>query len=97
TFPTRRSSDLIYEERGLKGAEYDIIAAEDIMDPSNDGTVIYEEGTVVEHLVTDARGDAISQFHPLGKYQVVETKAPYGYTLNTEPKDVTLAYEGQEV
>ena len=87
----------IYEERGLKGAEYDIIAAEDIMDPSNDGTVIYEKGTVVEHLVTDARGDAISQFHPLGKYQVVETKAPYGYTLNTEPKDVTLAYEGQEV
>ena len=87
----------IYEERGLKGAEYDIIAAEDIMDPSNDGAVIYEKGTVVEHLVTDVRGDAISQFHPLGKYQVVETKAPYGYTLNAEPKDVTLAYAGQEV
>lgn len=87
----------IYDQRGLKGAEYDIIASQDIMDPSNDGTVIYAKGTVVEHLVTDVQGDAISQFMPLGTYQVVETKAPYGFTLNSEPKEVTLAYEGQEV
>ncbi len=37
----------------------------------------------------------LSRFY-LGKYEVREIKAPYGYVLNNEPKDVELTYAGQE-
>lgn len=65
----------IYEEKGLAGAEYDIIARTDILDPA-DATVIYEEGTIVDTITTNSDGKATSKLLPLGEYIVVEKKAP---------------------
>lgn len=85
----------IYAEAGLEGAEFEIRAAEDIYTP--DGTLRYSAGEVVDSLTTSADGTATSTELYLGKYEIVETKAPYGMVLNEEPVSVELAYAGQEV
>ncbi|MCB6566978.1 hypothetical protein LI169_18170, partial [Desulfovibrio desulfuricans] len=41
-----------YTEAGIAGAVYEITAAEDILDPSNDGTVLYKKDTVVDTVTT---------------------------------------------
>lgn len=84
----------IYAESGLEGAEFEIRAAEDITTP--DGTLRYSAGEVVDTLTTSA-GTATSTELYLGKYEIVETKAPYGMVLNEEPISVELEYAGQEV
>lgn len=85
----------IYAESGLEGAEFEIRAAEDIVTP--DGTLRYSAGEVVDTLTTSADGTATSTELYLGKYEIVETKAPYGMVLNEEPISVELEYAGQEV
>ena len=70
----------IYAESGLEGAEFEIRAAEDITTP--DGTLRYSAGEVVDTLTTSADGTATSTELYLGKYEIVETKAPYGMVLN---------------
>ena len=85
----------IYAESGLEGAEFEIRAAEDITTP--DGTLRYNAGEVVDTLTTSADGTATSTELYLGKYEIVETKAPYGMVLNEEPISVELEYAGQEV
>lgn len=85
----------IYAESGLEGAEFEIRAAEDITTP--DGTLRYSAGEVVDTLTTSADGTATSTELYLGKYEIVETKAPYGMVLNEEPISVELKYAGQEV
>ena len=85
----------IYEERGLEGMIAEVIADEDILDPSNDGTVIYPAGTVVDTITTDQNGKGLSKELPLGKYMIHEIKAPNGYVLNTEEKHVELTYKDQ--
>lgn len=85
----------IYAESGLEGAEFEIRAAEDIYTP--DGTLRYHAGEVVDTLTTSADGTATSKELYLGKFEVVETKAPYGMVLNEEPILVELEYAGQEV
>ena len=89
------TKQFIYEERGLAGAKYDIVAKEDIMDPSNDGSVLYQRGTVVTSVTTGNDGNATSEKLPLGVYEVVETEAPTGMVLNKEKKTVTLSYEDE--
>ena len=85
----------IYAESGLEGAEFEIRAAEDITTP--DGTLRYSAGEVVDTLTTSADGTATSKELYLGKFEIVETKAPYGMVLNEEPIQVELEYAGQEV
>ena len=85
----------VYEVRGLAGAEYTVTAAEDIVTP--DGTMRYAEGETVDILTTDADGQAVTKELYLGKYEVTETKAPYGTVLNKTPQTVSLTYAGQEI
>lgn len=89
----------LYEQKPLPGAVCEIRAAEDIYRADGE-TLAYRQGTVVEQLVTDMAGRAVSKPLYLGKYQVVETKAPYGFVLgkNTEElvRDVELVWKGQE-
>ena len=85
----------VYEVRGLAGAEYTVTAAEDIVTP--DGTLRYAEGETVDILTTDADGQAVTKELYLGKYEVTETKAPYGTVLNKTPQTVSLTYAGQEI
>ena len=84
-----------YEKRGLAGAVYEIIAAEDII--TQDGTVRNQKGEVVDTVTTDENGTAVSRELYLGKYEVREITAPHGMVLNPEPHCVELVYAGQNV
>ncbi|MCR0276213.1 hypothetical protein MKA40_07480 [[Clostridium] innocuum] len=55
-----------YTEAGIAGAVYEITAAEDILDPSNDGTVLYKKDTVVDTVTTANDGTGASKLLPLG-------------------------------
>lgn len=85
----------IFEETGLAGAVFEITAAEDIV--TTDGTIRAKKGDVVATLTTDENGYAESDLLYLGKYEVKETKAPYGYVQNAVSETVELTYAGQEV
>ena len=84
-----------YQDRGLLSAEFDIIAKEDIV--TEYGTVKYNAGDVVEHITTDAEGKASTSELYLGKYQVVQTKVPNGYVLDSEPRELDITYTSQDV
>ena len=85
----------VFEESGLGGAEFEVIAAEDIY--TADGTLRASAGEVVADIITDKDGNASTEPLYLGKYVVKEKTAPYGYVLNSESKEVELTYAGQEV
>lgn len=59
----------------LAGAEYDIINA---------------NGTIVDHVVTNAKGEALTKDLRPGKYTVRETKAPTNYQKDAKDVEVTL-------
>lgn len=84
----------IYLETGLDGAEFDIIANEDIITP--DGTLRYCKNEIAAHIVT-TDGYASSKALYLGKYRIEETKAGYGMVLNRNVFYAELAYAGQEI
>ena len=85
----------VFEEKGLANAVYQVIASEDIV--TADGTVRANAGDIVAEITTDENGFAETDLLYLGKYEVKEITAPYGYVLNSEPQLVELAYAGQEV
>ena len=84
----------VFADGDLSGAVFQVIAVEDIVTP--DGTTRAYAGDVVSEITTDENGYAETEPLYLGKYEVREIKAPYGYVLNNEPKDVELTYAGQE-
>lgn len=84
-----------YEVQGQPGAVYDITALEDIVTP--DGVVHAKAGELMAALTTGSDGIATSEPLYLGRYQISERTAPAGMVLDPEPKEVTLAYAGQEV
>ena len=84
-----------YSVGNLKGAVFEIYAAEDIT--TLDGTVRYEQGTLVDTVTTDNDGMAKSKELYLGKYTVIEKTAPNGYVHNGTKYDVELIYAGQNV
>ena len=86
---------LVFADKSLAGATYEISAADDIITP--DGTLRYAKGAVVDTVTTDENGTAESKALYLGKYTVRETKAPYGMVLNSTPKTVELTYAGETV
>lgn len=85
----------VYTVKGLAGAVYEITADEDIITP--DGTLRYHKGDVVDTVTTDEDGFAKSKELYLGKYTVVEIKAPNGMVINNEKHSVELTYAGQDV
>lgn len=85
----------VYGESGLAGAEFEIRAAEDVFTP--DGTLRYAKGDVVDTLTTTADGTAESRELYLGKYEIRETKAPYGMVRDDSVLTAELVYAGQEI
>lgn len=88
-----KDSKFLYEEKGLANAKYEIFAREDILDPSNDGKVIYKKGTVVDTITTNSDGKATLKELPLGEYSVREVKAPEGFVLSDKIENVSLKYK----
>lgn len=84
-----------YSVGNLKGAVFEIYAAEDIT--TLDGTVRYDQGSLVDTITTDDDGVAKSKELYLGKYTVIEKTAPNGYVHNSTKYDVELTYAGQNV
>ena len=84
-----------YSLGNLKGAVFEIYAAEDIT--TLDGTVIYDQGSLVDTITTDNNSVAKSKELYLGKYTVIEKTAPNGYVHNAAKYDAKLTYAGQNV
>lgn len=82
-----------YSVNGLSGAVFEIYADEDITTP--DGTVRAKKDELVSTLKTNTKGTAISKQLYLGKYRVVEKKAPNGFVLNRTINHIELTYSGQ--
>ena len=85
----------VFEETGLAGAVFEITAAEDIV--TVDGTIRAKKGDVVATLTTDENGYAESDLLYLGKYEIAEVTAPFGYVKNDTIQTVELTYAGQEI
>lgn len=84
-----------YSVGNLKGVVFEVYAAEDIT--TLDGTVRYEQGTLVDTVTTDNDGVAKSKELYFGKYTVIEKTAPNGYVHNAAKYDAELTYAGQNV
>lgn len=84
-----------YSVGNLKGAVFEVYAAEDIT--TLDGTVRYDQGSLVDTITTDDDGVAKSKELYLGKYTVIEKTAPNGYVHNAIKYDAELTYAGQNV
>ena len=78
----------VFSEKGLKGAEFEVTAAEDIY--TADGTLRVSKGALADTLVTDESGEAESKELYPGKYLLREISAPDGFVLDTEVKELTV-------
>lgn len=87
--------EFIYEERGLEGAVFEVIAKENIRHPDGKTGIIYNKGDLVATLTTGKDGTATTEELPLGEYSVREITAPNGYIHNGEVKHVALEYADQ--
>lgn len=89
----------LYENSVFANATYSIYAAEEIVSQDKT-TVIYPKDTLIETITTAEDGSALSSDLYLGKYRIVEKKAPNDLTIGKEDaertKEVTLSYAGQE-
>lgn len=90
-----KNGKFIYKKRELANAKYEILAKEDILDPSGDGTVLYKKGTVVDTIATNLDGKATSKPLYLGEYSVKEIQAPEGFVLNSKEQSIELKYKDQ--
>lgn len=81
----------------LEGAEYQLIAAEDIFNKAKTKK-FYSKGDVVATRVTDEKGNMkdITDL-PLGHYQLKEITPSEGYLVDKNVYDVHCDYEGQNI
>lgn len=82
------------EQGYLKGAVFEIRAAEDII--GQDATQWYSCGELVATMSTSGEGVEKSPLLPLGKYTVKEISAPSGYVLDLTTYTVEIQASDQE-
>jgi len=94
------NQEFIYENTAYAEAKYKVYAAETIYS-QDQKTKIHESGDLVAELTTGADGSATTGDLYLGKYRVVEEKAPANLVIGKSEADrthyVTLSYAGQTV
>ena len=98
-----------YEDAPVEGAQFNIVAAEDIytqeLDKSLlsqyevnvDDYLIHSEGDVVATITTDRNGWGYASGLYIGKYKIVETVAGSGFVLNTTQEEFEITKQNQEV
>lgn len=83
------NNEINYESIPLSKVKFEIRAKEDIM--SSDGRIkFYSKDEVVDTIITDSKGYAISKELPLGKYYIVEVETNSNYVLDNKAHDITL-------
>ncbi len=85
----------VYDTAGLADAIYEVYADEDIV--TLDGTVRAKKDDLVATIKTGWDGFGTSGLLYLGKYRIIEKKAPYSMVINIEPQFVELTYAGETV
>ena len=78
----------VYSKKGLKDAEFEVTAAEDIY--TADGTLRIKAGETADRIITGEDGTAVSKELYPGKYLLREISAPDGFVLDTEVKELTV-------
>lgn len=77
----------------LAGITFKIYADEDILAPDGSGDTLYLKDALVDTIVTNQDGNAVTKDLPLGKYRL-EEETPAEY-VKADPIKVTLAADGQ--
>jgi len=81
----------VYKERYLKGAVFEMRAAEDII--GKDRTVWFTENELVDTITTTGSGADASKVLPLGKYYLIETETPEGFIASDARSEVNLLFQ----
>lgn len=84
----------IYELKNLESVTFDIVAVEDIT--TQDGTIRYEQGEIVDTITTGKDGKVTSKALYLGKYQAVEKSTLDGFVLDGTAHPFELTYQDQD-
>lgn len=82
-----------YSGKKLSGAVFDVYADEDIR--TGDGTLHAGKGDKVDTFTTGEDGTGVSKELYLGKYHVLEKRAPKGYRRNNTAIPFELTYKDQ--
>lgn len=94
---------IIYTAKGLPGAEYELYTGENIYSIDNQVDEVgkryihYTKDELIATLTTDAEGLASIDNLPLGKYYLIEKKAPEGFVIDDTPIEINIEYKGQTV
>lgn len=84
-----KDGEYVYEKKKLSGVTFEIYAEEDIL--SADGNhLYYNKGDLVDTIVTNENGYAITKKLPLGKYYLIEVKTQDDYILDGNKHYFTL-------
>ena len=85
----------VFENRYLAGATFELRAAEDLR---RHHEVLYEKGAVVATFTTSDKVVELTEL-PLGRYHLIETKAPQGYVLDPQVHEIEIVAtnESQEL
>ena len=87
----------VWEETPLPGAIFEVRANEDIYSPDSTDTLLYAKNKVAGTITTGANGSTTIENLPLGKYYLVEVKAPAGYLLDQSKIEAELKYADSSV
>lgn len=78
----------------LAGATFQITAKSDIR--TNDGTIRYRQGDLVDTITSNSQGIAESKLLYIGEYNIQEKSTPDGYTLDDTVRSFTIQYVNQD-
>ena len=90
TLSSYEKDRFVWEEAYLPGAEFEVRAAEDIYAPDGHGKKLLAKDELIDILKTGEGGKNRVSNLPMGRYYLVEIKAPEGYLINSEPIEVVI-------
>lgn len=82
-----------YKETLLKGVAFHLFAKEDIYE---NNILVYKQDELIEELISDKNGQAISKNLPLGKYYLKEVSTSNNHILDETIYDINLAYKDEK-